>query len=155
MTSAESPRNEVTRRAARVRGTIAIVLVFVSAIGVLATLDLWKQTAAPGMVSLPSNVLLSGGFVVAALRAFTIARRGGQTESTAAADRIIAVVGLVVVFAMVFSAITAVGAAGWLVLVLYAVVLSAGLETLLILNWKARSILGPLSAQRPVGERQS
>ena len=53
---------------------------------------------------------------------------------------------------MVFSAITAVGSDGWAVLLVYAVVLSAALETLLILNWKARSLQGPLAAQRPVGE---
>ncbi|KJL21462.1 hypothetical protein RN51_02483 [Microbacterium oxydans] len=151
MTSPGSSANDAVRRAARVRGTIAIVLAIVSAIGVLVTLDLWKNTAAPGMVSLPSNLLLSLGFVVAAWRAFAIARRGGHTESSAAADRMIALIGLVVVFAMVFSAITAIGSTGWLVLVLYAVALSAGLETLLILNWKAQSLHGPLSAQRPVG----
>ena len=71
---------------------------------------------------------------------------------SAATDRLIALVGLVVVFAMVFSAITAVGSDGWAVLLVYAVVLSAALETLLILNWKARSLQGPLAAQRPVGE---
>lgn len=154
MTSAGSSLSEGVRRTARLRGIIALGLVFVSVLGALVTLDLWKQTAAPGMVSLPSNLLLSLGLVVAALRAFAIARRGGHTENSAAADRSIALVGLVIVFAMVFSAITAVGSAGWLVLVLYAVVLSGGLESLLILNWKARSIDGPLAAQRPVGERR-
>lgn len=154
MTSSGVSHSEGVGRAARLRGIVAIVLVAASGLGVLVTLDLWKQTAAPGMISLPSNVLLSLGFVVAALRAFAIARRGGHTEGSAATDRMIALVGLVVVFAMVFSAITAVGSAGWFVLVLYAVVLSAGLETLLILNWKARSIDGPLAAQRPVGERR-
>lgn len=154
MTASANSLSEGVRRMARLRGIIALGLVVVSALGVLLTLDLWKQTAAPGMVSLPSNILLTLGFFVAALRAFAIARRGGHTESSAAVDRLIALVGLVVVFAMVFSAITAVGSAGWLALVLYAVVLSAGLETLLLLNWKARSIDGPLAGQRPMGERR-
>ncbi|MFJ2543423.1 hypothetical protein [Microbacterium sp. NPDC087589] len=154
MTSSTSSPPDRVRRSARLRGVIATILVIVSLVGVLVTLDLWKQTAAPGMVSLPSNLLLSAGFVVASARAFGIARRGGHTESSAAADRLIALVGLVVVFAMVFSAFTAAGSDGWLALVVYAVALSAALETLLILNWKARSLQGPLAAQRPVGERR-
>ncbi len=154
MTSSTSSPSDRVRRSARLRGVIATILVVVSLIGVLVTLDLWKQTAAPGMVSLPSNLLLSAGFVVASARAFAIARRGGHTESSAAADRLIALVGLVVVFAMVFSAVTAAGSDGWFALVVYAVALSAVLETLLILNWKARSLQGPLAAQRPVGERR-
>lgn len=154
MTSSTSSPPDRVRRSGRLRGVIATILVVVSLIGVLVTLDLWKQTAAPGMVSLPSNLLLSAGFVVASARAFAIARRGGHTESSAAADRLIALVGLVVVFAMVFSAVTAAGSDGWLALVVYAVALSAALETLLILNWKARSLQGPLAAQRPVGERR-
>jgi cobalamin synthase len=154
MTSSPSSPPDRVRRSARLRGIIATVLVFISLIGVLVTLDLWEQTAAPGMVSLPSNLLLSAGFVVASVRAFAIAGRGGHTEGSAAADRLIALVGLVVVFAMVFSAVTAAGSDGWLALVAYAVALSAALETLLILNWKARSLQGPLAAQRPVGERR-
>lgn len=154
MTSSTSSPSDRVRRSARVRGIVAAILVVVSLVGVLLTLDLWKQTAAPGMVSLPSNLLLSAAFVVASVRAFALAARGGHTESSAAADRLIALVGLVVVFAMVFSAITAVGSDGWVALVIYAVALSAALETLLILNWKAGSLQGPLAAQRPVGERR-
>ncbi|MFJ4998274.1 hypothetical protein ACIP5T_09000 [Microbacterium sp. NPDC088619] len=154
MTSSTSSPPDRVRRSARARGIVAAILVVVSLVGVLLTLDLWKQTAAPGMVSLPSNLLLSAAFVVASVRAFALAARGGHTESSAAADRLIALVGLVVVFAMVFSAITAVGSDGWVALVIYAVALSAALETLLILNWKARSLQGPLAAQRPVGERR-
>lgn len=55
---------------------------------------------------------------------------------------------------MVFSALTAAGAEGWLGLVLYAVLLSAALETLLLLNWKARPLEGDLVSQRPLGERR-
>jgi len=152
MTSSTSSPPDRVRRSARLRGIVAAILVVVSLIGVLLTLDLWKETAAPGMVSLPSNLLLSAAFLVAAVRAFVLAARGGHTEMSAATDRLIALVGLVVVFAMVFSAITAVGSDGWAVLLVYAMVLSAALETLLILNWKARSLQGPLAAQRPVGE---
>lgn len=154
MTSSTTSPPDRVRRSARLRGVIATILVVVSLIGVLVTLDLWKQTAAAGMVSLPSNLLLSAGFVVASVRAFAIAARGGHTETSAAADRLIALAGLFVVFAMVFTAITAAGSDGWLALVVYAVALSAALETLLILNWKARSLQGPLAAQRPVGERR-
>lgn len=154
MTSATPTAPDGVRGAARVRGVLAIVLAVVSAVGVLVTLDLWKQTAAPGMVSLPSNILLTAAFVVAAARSFVLARRGGHTEASAAADRLIALAGLVIVFAMIFSATTAAGADGWLGLLLYAVILSVALETLLILNWKARPLAGPLDAQRPVGERR-
>ncbi len=154
MTSHTSPPSDRVRRLARLRGTVAAILVVVSLIGVLVTLDLWKQTAAPGMVSLPSNLLLSAAFVVAAVRAFALSARGGHTESSAAVDRLIALAGLVVVFAMVFSAITAVGSDGFVALIVYAVALSAALETLLILNWKAPSLQGDLAAQRPVGARR-
>lgn len=154
MTSYTGSPPDRVRRLARLRGIIAVILAVVSLIGVLLTLDLWKHTVAPGMISLPSNLLLSAAFVVASVRAFAISARGGHTESSAAADRLIALVGLLVVFAMIFSALTAVGSDGWVALVVYAVALSAALETLLILNWKARSLQGPLAAQRPVGERR-
>jgi len=154
MTAAPTSTPDGVRRSARVRGVVAIVLAVFSAIGVLVTLDLWKQTAAAGMVSLPSNLLLTVAFAVAAVRSFALARRGGHTEGSAAVDRLIALAGLIVIFAMIFSAMTAAGRDGWIGLVLYAVILSVALETLLILNWKARSLSGPLDAQRPVGERR-
>ena len=137
------------RRSARFRGIIALVLVVGSALGVLVTLDLWDQTVAPEMISLPSNMILTISFIVAALRAFAIARRGGHTDRSATADHLIAIAGLGVVFAMVYSALTAAGTDGFLILVLYAVGLSAALETLLVLNWRVRSIDGhPLAAHR-------
>ncbi|PKI89930.1 hypothetical protein CW368_12260 [Actinomycetales bacterium SN12] len=131
-----------------------MVLAVASMIGVLATLDLWTQTVAPEMLSLPSNILLTAGFAVAAVRSFALARRGGHTEGSAAGDRLIALVGLFVVFAMTFSALTAVGTDGWFGLVVYAVSASATLEVLLFLNWKARPLGGDLDAQRPLGERR-
>lgn len=154
MTPAAPSPAEGVRKAARIRGVLAILLGVMSVVGVLVTLDLWTQTVAPGMLSLPSNILLTAGFGVAAARSFALARRGGHTESSAATDRLLALAGLVVVFAMVFSALTAVGAEGWLGLVLYAVVLSAALETLLLLTWKARPLAGDLRSHRPIGERR-
>ncbi|WP_315638095.1 MULTISPECIES: hypothetical protein [Microbacterium] len=153
ITTGPSPVDGV-RRAARLRGVLAILLGVMSVVGVLVTLDLWTQTMAPAMLSLPSNLLLTAGFGVATARSFALSRRGGHTESSAAADRLIALAGLIVVFAMVFSALTAVGAEGWLGLVLYAVVLTAALETLLLLTWKARPLAGDLRSHRPIGERR-
>ncbi|MEE6388768.1 hypothetical protein V3G71_07945 [Microbacterium paraoxydans] len=153
ITTGPSPVDGV-RRAARRRGVLAILLGVMSVVGLLVTLDLWTQTVAPGMLSLPGNILLTAGFGVAAARCFALARRGGHTESSAATDRLLALAGLIVVFALVFSALTAVGAAGWLGLVLYAVVLSAALETLLLLTWKARPLAGDLRSHRPIGERR-
>lgn len=154
MTPAAPSPAEGVRKAARIRGVLATLLGVMSVVGVLVTLDLWTQTMAPGMVSLPSNVVLTAGFGVAAARSFALARRGGHTERSAATDRLLALAGLLVVFAMVFSALTAAGAEGWLGLVLYAVLLSAALETLLLLNWKARPLEGDLDSQRPLGERR-
>ncbi|MFJ6549045.1 hypothetical protein [Microbacterium sp. NPDC091676] len=153
ITTGPSPVDGV-RRAARRRGVLAILLGVMSVVGLLVTLDLWTQTVAPGMLSLPSNILLTAGFGAAAARSFALARRGGHTERSAATDRLLALAGLIVVFALVFSALTAVGAEGWLGLLLYAVVLSAALETLLLLTWKARPLAGDLRSHRPIGERR-
>ena len=143
------------RKAARRRGVIATLLCLTSVVGLLVTLDLWTQTVAPALLSLPSNIFLASCFAVAAGRSFALARRGGHTEVSAAGDRVIALVGLIVVFVMVFSATTVASADGWLGLVLYAVTLGAALETLLILNWKARPLAGDLASQRPFGARRS
>lgn len=146
--------SDSVRRSARIRGIIAVVLAVGSAFAVLVMLDLWKQTIAPGMLSLPANILLTAFLVVAAVRGFALARRGGQTERSAATDRWLCFAGLFVMFAMVFSALTGIGSGGWIWLLLYAVVFTGALFVLLLLNWKARSLAGPLDAQKPIGERR-
>lgn len=152
--TASMSRQSAVRRASTIRGVIAIVLAVATILGVLVTLDVWKESVAPAMISLPSNVLLTIGLIVAGVRAFAVSRRGGQVERSAAADRMIAFIGLLVVFGMVFSALSAAGAPEWIGVLVYAVVMSVALETILILNWKSASVEGPLAAQRPLGTRQ-
>lgn len=140
------------RRRARFRGVVALALALVSAISMLTMLDLWENTITPGMLSLPANLLLVTMFVVTAVRAFLLARRGGHTEASARAERLLALFGAFVIWAIVFAALSAAGTDGLLILTIYAVLMSAALFTLLHRNWKAPAVDGqPLAAHAPLG----
>ena len=150
-----SPRTPVASiaRAARFRGLIAIVLAVVSVAVFVVSLDTVLGAAFPAAIYGLATLLLTVFSIVAAVRAFGIARDGGQSEGRAATDRLLAIAGFLPIFAMVFSAFGAIGAPGWVAYTIYSIAVAIVLGTLLLLNWKAPSVDGPLKAQRPVGER--
>ena len=142
-----------TRRAARRRCLIAAAFTVASVIGGLLLWSLWASTAVP-VFALASNTALTVTFGVVAVRAWSIAARGGHTGASASVDRWIAALSAIVAWAVTTSAILALETPAWPTLLAYAVGMSSVLFTLSIRNWKAPSLSGELEGHQPFFTRR-
>lgn len=142
------------RKAARWRAGVAFAFAPISFLVMLVLLDGWKASVMPAFVWGIAHLVQSALFIVTGFRALGVARRGGQIERSAAVDRALGLIGMVLVLVMVMSALSALGRVTGIAVAVSAVVTVGVLWGLQWWNWKAPSLEGPLQAQLPVGARR-